>query len=284
MAFRNILVTGARGMFGKELVPYLRAKGYTVVATDSESLNLLETAESIQAKLAQWEPEVIIHTAAFTNVDAAEADADLAMAVNKDGTQKLAMAAREVGAIMAYISTDYVFDGSKHAPYAVTDRPSPISAYGLSKYYGELMVTELLEEYYIIRTSWLYGIHGRNFVQFVLDSARQGRPVTIIDDQFGSPTWTGSLCNLVETIFTSGQFGTYHAADQGAISRYDQALAICKAVDLSTDHIRPIASREFAQAAQRPAFSALDTGDLPVPSWTTSLQAFIQQYLNHSTN
>lgn len=278
MSFHKILVTGARGLLGRELVPFLQAKGYQVEGTSSEDLNLLETRESITQKVQRIEPEIIIHTAAFTQVDNAQLEPELAMAVNKDGTQKLALAARDVGAIFAYISTDYVFDGEARVPYPITAKPNPINAYGLSKYYGELMVTELLDEYYIIRTSWLYGIHGKNFVQFVLESAKQGREVDIVTDQYGSPTWSGSLCHLIEGIVISGAYGTYHGADKGVISRYDQALAICKAAGLSSQFIRPISKAAFSQPAPRPAFTALDPSPLESPSWETSLNAFITQY------
>jgi dTDP-4-dehydrorhamnose reductase len=263
---------------GRELVPFLRAKGYHVETTSSEDLNLLETSESITQKVQRLEPEIIIHTAAYTQVDTAQLEPELAMAVNKDGTQKLALAARDVGAIFAYISTDYVFDGEARTPYPISAKPKPINTYGLSKYYGELMVTELLDEYYIIRTSWLYGIHGKNFVQFVLESAKQGREVQIVDDQFGSPTWAGSLCHLIENVVTSGAFGTYHGSDKGVISRYEQALAICKAAGLSSEFIRPVSKSAFSQPAPRPTFTALDPAPLESPSWETSLNAFITQY------
>jgi dTDP-4-dehydrorhamnose reductase len=190
----------------------------------------------------------------------------------------MALAAQAVDAILVHISTDYVFDGRKGVPYTVKDRPNPISTYGLSKYYGELAVQELLDTSYIIRTSWLYGIHKHNFVEFVLSSARQGREVNIINDQYGTPTWTGSLCQLIERIFTSGGFGLYHAADSGVVSRYDQALAICRGAGLSTEHIRSISRTEFSQPAARPQNSALDCAPLEVSHWETSLQAYLKQY------
>jgi dTDP-4-dehydrorhamnose reductase len=280
MPFGKILVTGASGMLGQDLIPYLQAKGYDVAGTTTTELNLLETADSIRAKVMRLHPQIIIHAAAYTNVDGAEADPELAMAINNDGTQKLALVARELGAIFAYISTDYVFDGLKTEPYTVEDRPNPINTYGLSKYYGEVILSELLEEYYIIRTSWLYGIHGKNFVRFVLESARQGRTVSIVDDQYGSPTWTGTLSHLIERIVTSGAYGTYHASDAGRVSRYEQALTICKSAGLSQDHIRPIPSTEFSQPANRPQSSALDCGELPIASWETALQSYLTQYLN----
>jgi dTDP-4-dehydrorhamnose reductase len=277
MAFKNIVVTGANGMLGKDLVPYLRAKGYEVRASTSAHLSLLETENSIRSKLEALAPEVIVHCAAYTNVDAAEHEPDLAMAVNKDGTQKLALAAQDLGAIFIYISTDYVFDGLKNAPYDPQDRPNPINTYGLSKYYGELMVSELLETYYIVRVSWTYGIHKRNFVQNVLESARSGTPMDAVTDWIGSPTWTGSICANLENIMNSGAYGTYHVADQAVISRYEQARAICKAAGLSSEHIRPIQSEQLSLAANRPKFSALACPGIAVPSWETSLHAYLEQ-------
>lgn len=157
MAFKNIVVTGANGMLGRDLVPYLQAKGYTVFPSTSQQMNLMETSQSMQDKLEPFQPEIIVHAAAYTNVDGAESEPDLAMLINKDGTRNLAEAAQALNAIFIYISSDFVFDGLKRTPYEPSDRPNPISTYGLSKYYGELMVSELLESYYIVRTSWLYG-------------------------------------------------------------------------------------------------------------------------------
>jgi dTDP-4-dehydrorhamnose reductase len=278
MAFKNIVVTGAQGMLGCELVPYLRAKGAEVFASTSAHMSLLETVDSLQEKLEALQPEVIIHAAAYTNVDGAESEPDLAMAVNKDGTRKLAEVAQKLGAILVYVSSDFVFDGLKHAPYEPSDRPNPVSVYGLSKYYGELMVSELLDTFYIVRTSWLYGIHKRNFVQGVLETARTGGPVNAVTDWVGSPTWTGSLCVAIESILNSGRYGIYHAADAGALSRYEQARAICRAAGLSPDHVRPISAHDLSLPAARPAYSVLHCPELSIPSWETALQAYLEQY------
>lgn len=278
MAFQRIMVTGASGMFGQELVPYLRAIGYDVEPMTSKNLNLLGTQEDIDRVVSDYHPQIIVHSAAYTNVDKAEEESELAMAINKDGARKLALAARAIGAILVYISTDFVFDGLKGEPYTPKDRANPISMYGLSKYYGELMVSELLDEYYVVRTSWLYGVQKRNFVQFVLESAKQGREVTIATDTYGTPTWTGSLCDAVHRIMTSGQFGVHHAADAGVVSRFDQAQAICKAAGLSSEHIKPCLAKDLALPAARPIYSALDCGDLPIPSWESALNAYLEQY------
>lgn len=278
MAFKNIVVTGANGMLGRDLVPYLQAKGYTVFPSTSQQMNLMETSQSMQDKLEPFQPEIIVHAAAYTNVDGAESEPDLAMLINKDGTRNLAEAAQALNAIFIYISSDFVFDGLKRTPYEPSDRPNPISTYGLSKYYGELMVSELLESYYIVRTSWLYGIHNRNFVQHVLDTARVGGTINAVSDWTGSPTWTGSLCVAIETLMNSGQYGTYHAADAGSVSRYEQAKAICVAAGLSPDHVRPVSARELNLAAARPEYSVLACPHLSIPSWETALHAYLEQY------
>lgn len=278
MAFKNIVITGAGGMLGQDLTLYLRDKGYEVFPVSSGALNLLGTTEHMREQLEPFQPQVIIHAAAYTGVDAAENEPDLAMAVNKDGTRKLAEVARHLDAILIYISSDYVFDGLAPTPYSPEDRPNPISVYGLSKYYGELMVSELLDAYYIVRTSWLYGIHKRNFVRRVLDTARSGGTIQATTDWIGSPTWTGSLCVALEKILQSGAYGTYHAADVGIISRYDQARAICRAAGLSEEHVRPVSAAELGLPAARPAYSPLECPGLCMPSWETTLQAYLEQY------
>ncbi|MBK8190921.1 MAG: dTDP-4-dehydrorhamnose reductase [Vampirovibrionales bacterium] len=278
MAIKRIVVTGAGGMLGRDLTAHLSAKGYDVTGLDSRTFNLLSPFDALQAVIARLEPELIVHAAAFTDVDRAEREPELAMAVNRDGARTVAEIARETGCLMAYVSTDFVFDGQSDRPYTPQDKPRPINAYGLSKYYGELAVQELIDTSYIIRTSWLYGLHGRNFSQFVLESVRQGRELSLVNDWTGSPTWTGSLSHMIEQIATSGAYGVYHAADAGAVSKYAQALGICRAAGLSTHRLKPVEARTLSFAAQRPAYSVLDCAPLPVPSWETSLAAYLTQY------
>lgn len=278
MGFKNIVVVGASGMLGRELTGYLKAKGYEVYPTTSDYLSLLATEDVLKEKLEPFQPEVVIQCAAFTNVDGAERDPELAMAVNKDGTNKLGLASQSLGAIFTYISTDYVFDGLKPEPYLPTDRPNPINTYGLSKYYGELLTSEQLEAYYIIRTSWLYGIHRNNFTQWVLDQARSGGEVKAAVDWVGTPTWTGNLVVAIEKIFNSGEYGTYHAADAGEISRYEQALSICRMAGLSEEKVSRVESAELDLPANRPKYSPLACPGLSVPSWETGFQAYLSQY------
>lgn len=283
MGLKKIVVVGASGMLGRELVGHFKAKGYEVYPTTSDYLSLLQTEEQMREKLEPFQPEVVIQCAAFTNVDGAERDPDLAMAVNKDGTNKLGLATQSLGAIFIYISTDYVFDGLKQEPYLPTDRPNPINTYGLSKYYGELLTSEQIESYYIIRTSWLYGIYRNNFVQWVLDQARQGGEVKAATDWIGTPTWTGNLVVAIENIMTSGRYGTYHAADSGVISRYEQALQICRMAGLSEETVRKVESVELDLPANRPHYSPLACPGLSVPSWETGFQAYLAQYQQQLT-
>lgn len=278
MALRRLLITGASGMLGRDLVTHLRAKGYDVTGVDSHTFNLLGPPDALRRAVERAEPELIIHTAALTDVDRAEREPELAMALNRDGTRTVAEIARDAGCLLAYLSTDFVFDGTAQRPYTPQDKPRPLSAYGLSKYYGELAVQERLDTAYIIRTSWLYGLHGRNFTQFVLDGVRQGRTLTLVNDWTGSPTWTGSLAVLIETIVTSGAYGVYHAVDRGAVSKYEQALAICRAAGLSAHGLTPVSARTLNFAASRPAYSVLDPSPLASPSWETSLAAYLTLY------
>lgn len=283
MGFKNIVVVGGSGMLGRELTRHLKAKGYNVFPTTSETLNLLVTEDQMKENLEPFQPEMVIQCAAFTNVDGAEREPDLAMAINKDGTNKLGLASQSLGAIFAYISTDYVFDGLKPAPYLPTDRPNPINTYGLSKYYGELLTSEQLEAYYIIRTSWLFGVHRNNFVQWVMDQARTGGEIKAAEDWIGTPTWTGNLAVAIEKIILSGEYGTYHAADAGAISRYDQAVRICQMAGLPTDTIQRVNSADLNLPANRPQQTPLACPTLAVPSWETGFQAYLLQYQQHLT-
>lgn len=278
MGFKNIVVVGASGMLGQDLVQHLRAKGYQVFSTTSQTCSLLLTADEMKEKLEPFQPEVVIQCAALTNVDGCEREPDLAMAVNKDGTNKLGLASQSLGAIFAYISTDYVFDGLKSEPYLPTDRPNPINTYGLSKYYGELLVAEQLEAYYIIRTSWLFGCHRPNFVQWVLDQARQGGEIKAVEDWVGTPTWTGNLSLAIENIINSGQYGLHHAADAGPISRYEQVMRMCHMAGLPTDSVRRVHSSELQLPANRPQYTPLACPGVSVPSWETGFQAYLSQY------
>ncbi|MFN8614690.1 MAG: dTDP-4-dehydrorhamnose reductase [Vampirovibrionales bacterium] len=277
MAFGRIVVVGARGMLGQAVMADLTGKGYDVVGLGSDQCNLLHDADAIYRTLALLEPALVLQTAAYTNVDGAEREPELAMAINKDGTQKLAEVTAQLDAIFAYVSTDYVFDGHTDRPYRPEDKPNPINTYGRSKLYGEVWAKESSDTHYVLRTSWLYGRHRKNFVSMILDSAREGRPMTIVTDWVGSPSWTGNVAHAIERVITSGAYGTYHVADQGAVSKYDQAVAICRAAGLPSDHLKPVSYKDLNFSAQRPAYSPLDSGELSMPSWETGLHGYLAE-------
>jgi dTDP-4-dehydrorhamnose reductase len=277
MAYQNILITGAHGLLGHALTQHLKAKGATVIGAGRDTLDVLAPQADLHEHIEAWQPDLLIHAGAFTAVDQAEHEPERAMAVNAEGTRKLAAIAHDLGLVMVYISTDYVFDGTKGSPYTTTDRPNPISVYGQSKFYGELAVQELLDTYYIIRTSWLYG-HGKaNFVPWLLEGCRQGRPMQIVTDQFGSPTWVGSLCPLIEAIASSGTYGIYHGVDAGCVSRWEQAQVIAQAAGVSTASLTPVTTDTLGLAARRPQCSALNPSPLTVANWQTTLQSFLAE-------
>jgi dTDP-4-dehydrorhamnose reductase len=277
MAIKRVAVTGANGMLGRELCDYLSLKGVDVLRLSREHCDLLATGDAILRAFEGFEPQVIIHAAAMTNVDAAETQPELAMAINKDGTQKLIDVAKAFDCVLAYISTDYVFDGEEQTPYSIHQRPKPINAYGLSKYYGELLVQEQLDMAYIIRTSWLFGRHRRNFVDIVISHLKTGQPMPVVSDQVGSPSWTGSVVAQIEQIIQSGRYGIYHAVSEGMASRLEQARFIARALQLSEGVLTPISRVALNSKTPRPRFTALNPAPLAAPHWQTSLEAYLTQ-------
>jgi dTDP-4-dehydrorhamnose reductase len=298
---RPIIVTGLNGMLGQklqhalpqgtkpdlthDLTPNTADEPFMLVGATSQAFNLLETLDSLSEKLDAYDAAIkqstgqalagIVHAAAYTSVDGAESNPDLAMAINREGTKKMAPLAKARDIPLVYISTDYVFDGEQRRPYLPTDKPNPINAYGLSKYYGELMVTELLSKYFIIRTSWVYGEHKNNFVRQVLTAAKAGSPQNVFTDQTGSPTYTGSLVPVIANALGSTAYGTYHACDRGVVSRYEQARIICDMAGLGSDHLVPITTDSLGLPAKRPIYSAMDPGTLPMPDWREALSEYL---------
>jgi dTDP-4-dehydrorhamnose reductase len=273
---QSILLTGLNGMLGQQLQMVLPRHGYTLVGASSATFNVLETIEALDQKLTAMGPlHAIVHAAALTRVDEAETNPELAMAVNKEGTHKMALLAKRHNLPLVYISTDYVFDGQQRTPYTPQDKPNPINVYGWSKYYGEVLVTELLEQYVILRTSWVYGHHKPNFVQQVLAAAQSGQHMGVFTDQVGSPTWTGSLAVTIAQALKAKVWGTFHASDRGAVSRFEQAQAICAMAGLGTQHLKPVTTASLNLPALRPAYSVLDPCTLPMPDWQHSLQNYL---------
>jgi dTDP-4-dehydrorhamnose reductase len=216
-------------------------------------------------------PSVVIHAAAYTDVDGCESNEGQAMAVNADGTENIAKACREVGAVMVYYSTDYVFDGCKPAPYVEDDAPNPQTAYGRSKLAGEERVRSIVDNHVIMRIAWVYGANGRNFVKTIVRLGREyeenvnrkmpAAPLQVVSDQIGNPTCTSDIVRQTEQILQTGLFGIFHSSSERPVSWYEFTRAVFEELEMTVD-VRPCTSEEFKRPAKRPANSALENARL----------------------
>ena len=272
----RIGVTGAKGMLGRDLVAVLRGRGHEVLAWGRESCDVCD-AGKVLGVIGETHPDLIIHAAAYTQVDKAESEPDLAMRVNGEGTRNVAMACRNRRIPMFYVSTDYIFDGAKRKPYLPEDIPNPLNVYGRSKLLGEQAVKELLDEFCIIRTSWLYGLHGQNFVYTILRLADERPELQVVNDQIGSPTWTKTLARALADLIDVKAGGVYHVTDGcDGISWYDFAGAIIEEAGVKI-RVKPVSTAELSRPARRPAYSVLSLDETistlgyNVPSWRDSL-------------
>lgn len=266
-----LLVTGAKGMLGQDLCPILEDAGYEVIETDVDTLDITN-AEQVNQVLKDKMPEIVIHCAAYTNVDKAEEDLKAAELINVTGTENIADACGKLGITMVYISTDYVFDGTKDSPYTPQDKPNPINNYGMTKYEGEEAVRSFCEKHYIARTSWLYGHHGKNFVETML-SLKDKEELKVVDDQIGCPTWTVELANGILKLLDSKPYGTYHVCGSGHTSWYGFAREIFKLSGLEVN-LKPCTTDEFPRAAKRPAFSIMENEGI-CRNWQFALKDYL---------
>lgn len=251
----RVLVTGAGGQLGLEL-NNLMEKDVTLFNLGKDELNI-DSLDCVLRVVRSIKPCIIINLAANNYVDKSEVEKEKAFLTNAIGAKNVAIAANENQAKILHLSTDYVFDGDKKSPYLEYDSKMPVNAYGLSKHYGEEMVKEVCPRHFIIRTSWLYGRFGNNFVKTILDALQSKDKLSIVTDQVGSPTYTKDLANVIKILSRTDAYGTYHVANQGYCSWYDFTAEIVK---LSGRNIRiePISSLDLNRLARRPSFSALD--------------------------
>jgi dTDP-4-dehydrorhamnose reductase len=250
------LVTGSNGMLGTDLVDLLTSRGEDVTAAPRETLDITDPA-AVDRALAGH--DVVVNAAGWTAVDDAEDHEDEARAVNADAARHLARAARAHGARLVQISTDYVFDGSAHEPYAEDAAAAPASAYGRTKALGEDAVREELPDaHLVVRTAWLYGAHGGCFPKTIARLARDRGQVDVVDDQVGQPTWTRDVADLVVRLVQAGApAGTYHATSAGQCSWFDFARTVVVAAGLESSTVQPTSSAAFVRPAPRPAYSVL---------------------------
>ena len=252
----RILITGAGGQVGRELVAAFA--GHDVVAADHTTLDVGDRAD-VLAAVTTLEPHAIVHAAAFTAVDACESEVDRAYTVNALGTRHVAEGARRVGAHLVYLSTDYVFDGTKAGPYDEWDTPNPQSAYGRSKYAGEVEVAATPDAT-IVRIAWVFGVHGANIVKTILRVAADQPTLRFVDDQRGRPTEAADVAGLVRRLVGERRPGLFHATNQGEVSWYEFARNVLDAAGLDPDRVEPIATADLdpPRPAPRPANSVLD--------------------------
>lgn len=253
----KILVTGAKGMLGGDLCPVF-AKKHRVVATDLEELDVRDPGAVFDI-IEENKPDVVLHLAALTNVDGCQEMKDQAYLTNAIGTKNVALACARFSACMVYLSTGSVFDGTKGEPYIEFDTPHPSSEYSKAKYQGELFVKDLLREHYIVRAGWMFGGGERDkkFVGKIVNLARQGRNLQVVDDKFGSPTYTEDLAQGLLKLVETGWYGTYHMANQGCCSRFEYAKKVLDLVDRSNCSVEPVSSEAFPLPAHRPRMEAI---------------------------
>jgi dTDP-4-dehydrorhamnose reductase len=287
----KILITGGDGQLGNELAGILRIgkseiggipalyAGAEAAAVDVEAFDISD-AGAAKAYVASAAPDLILNCAAMTNVDACESNWETAMRVNAAGARNMAAAADSVGAKIVHVSTDYVFDGRADTPYTEWDAPSPATVYGKSKLLGERYVRETCKQSFVVRTSWLYGYAGNNFVKTILGLARKNESIKVVSDQVGNPTHANDLAHHILEIAATEEYGIYHCTGNGVCSWHDLAQEAVRLAGISCA-VNPCTTEEFPRPAPRPAYSAMEhlmlrctTGDRMRP-WREALAAFI---------
>ena len=283
----RILVTGSTGQLGFEVVRAFSPSGHEIIAPERSELDFLnpgQVAERVRRFQADW----VINCAAYTQVDRAESEVEQAFVINRDSAGQLAGAVAGYGGNLLHVSTDFVFDGKQSRPYREDDVARPLGVYGRSKREGEQAVRSALPEATILRTAWVYGVHGHNFVKTILRVAREGKPLKVVDDQLGSPTWARDIAGAIRALVQNRASGIYHYTNAGSTSWHGFATAILAGAEaagfaLETTSVEAIPTSGYPTPAQRPAYSVLDTGKIqslltaPIPHWRDSLNRMLKE-------
>ncbi|NEU63221.1 dTDP-4-dehydrorhamnose reductase [Paenibacillus sp. ALJ109b] len=283
----KVLVTGANGQLGRDMVLLLEKEGHAVMACGREQLDITDQFQSNDI-ISTYHPEAVIHCAAYTAVDAAETDVDGAYLINATGTRNIAVAAEQIGAKLIYISTDYVFDGTSDVPYQEYDNTNPQSVYGKSKRAGEMLVQSLSSRWFIVRTSWVYGVYGNNFVKTMLKLGQEKPKLQVVHDQKGSPTYTVDLAHFLIELMSTEKYGVYHASNSGACTWYEFTQAIFEEakripdIDIQAE-LEPCITDQFPRPAPRPRNSVMDhlsirtNGLKDLRAWREGLRDFLKE-------
>lgn len=284
----KILVTGITGQLGSEVAARFKQLGHEVVASDRRTLDFMQPAQAA-AVIRSQQPDWLINCAAYTQVDKAESESGQAFIINRDTPAQLAQAVGGYGGHMLQLSTDFVFDGAQTRPYVEDDATNPLGVYGRSKLEGEQAVRRVLPEAVILRTAWVYGVHGHNFVKTMLRLATADKPLRVVSDQRGSPTWTTDIVAAIVALVDRQAAGVFHFTAAGETSWHGFASAILEEAAntgfmIKTEQVEPIATTEYPTPATRPAYSVLNTDKISaclpftIPAWRDSLKNMLQEY------
>lgn len=277
----KILVTGFGGQLGYDVIKVLKSRNIECIGTDIKEFSLTDKAATMNY-IKEYAPDMVIHCAAYTAVDKAEDNREVCFAVNEQGTENVALACREIDAKMIYISTDYVFPGTGTDYYQPDDPKAPCNAYGESKLAGELAVQRLLDKYYIVRISWVFGINGSNFIKTMLKLGETRSELTVVDDQIGSPTYTADLAVLLADMAESDKYGVYHATNEGLCSWAEFSAEIFRQAGMDVK-VTPVPSTAYPTRAVRPKNSRMSKDALEaagfqrMPAWQDAVRRYLQE-------
>ncbi len=276
----KVFVTGVKGQLGHDVAEELEKRGHTAIGVDIGELDITDGAKVNQV-ITEAAPDAVIHCAAYTAVDAAEDHVELCRRVNAEGTRNIASICGKLGCRLMYISTDYVFNGQGTRPWEPDDQREPLNVYGQTKYEGELAV-ESLEKFFIVRTAWVFGINGKNFIKTLLNLGRTRDTITVVEDQIGSPTYTLDLARLLADMIETEKYGRYHATNEGFCSWYEFACEIFRQAGMKI-HVEPVSSSQYPAKAKRPMNSRMDKSKLDrmgferMPSWQEALERYLNK-------
>ena len=277
----KVLVTGVKGQLGYDVVNELEKRGHEAVGVDIQEMDITDES-SVRRVIGDEAPDAVIHCAAYTAVDAAEDNVELCRRVNADGTQYIASMCRELDVPMVYISTDYVFDGEGARPWEPDDERHPLNAYGQTKYEGELAVQNTLDKYFIVRIAWVFGVNGKNFIKTMLNLAKSRDTITVVNDQFGSPTYTYDLARLLVDMVQTDRYGCYHATNEGICTWYEFACEIFRQAGVQINVV-PVTAAEYPAKAKRPSNSRMSKEKLTkngferLPEWQDALARYLKE-------
>lgn len=281
----RVLVTGAKGQLGTDVMAELKSNNIEAVGIGREELDIVDAKaceEFFDKANAEKRIDAVIHCAAYTAVDKAEDEQELSYNINALGTKNIATACKKFDMKLMYISTDYVFNGQGERPWEPDDERQPLNVYGKTKYEGELFVEEIAKKYFIVRIAWVFGIAGNNFIKTMLKLAKERDSLTVVDDQIGSPTYTADLSKLLVSIIQTDNYGRYHATNEGYCSWYEFAKEIFKVAGV-TINVAPVDSSAYPAKAKRPANSRMEKKKLDemgfkrLPSWQDAIRRYIEE-------